>query len=51
MKDFSGRNMQDIILCLQTWANEIRFENSWRATMLLSVAAILESFLIAVVDE
>lgn len=45
MKEFSRRRMQDIILSLQVWANG-NFENSWRGTILLSVASILESFLI-----
>ncbi len=45
MKPFSGIEMQNIIVNLQIWANE-NFENSWRGTILTSVAEILEAFLI-----
>jgi hypothetical protein len=49
MEDFSRRKMQDMLLCLQLWAND-KFENSWRGTMLLAIASMLECFLIGLDD-
>ena len=50
MEEFSRRRMQDIILSLELWANE-KFENSWRGTLLLNIASMLECFLRALDEQ
>ncbi len=51
MKEFSRREMQGIILQLQTWSTDEFDFSSWRGNFLFSIANLLEAFLIGLDDE